>query len=129
MLALHGSVLWYRCLGGHERRFPGFGWVGGFVSGYVIGTTTSVCNTLKNTRVPYIGCPKATILCISLPTLFTKVMLLGAVLLGRSLEARQRFKAAMGLQRLFDARPDQVGVHLPRRRSSNRGCCPSPLAA
>ena len=38
-------------------------------------------------------------------------MLLGAVLLGRSLEARQRLKAARGLQRLFDARPDQVGTY------------------
>lgn len=36
-------------------------------------------------------------------------MLLGAVLLGRSLEARQRLKAATGLQSLFDVRPDQVG--------------------
>lgn len=38
-----------------------------------------------------------------------KVMLLGAVLLGRSLEARQRLKAAESLQHLFDVRPDQVG--------------------
>ena len=37
-----------------------------------------------------------------------KVMLLGAVLLGRSLEARQRLKAAESLQGLFDVRPDQV---------------------
>lgn len=36
------------------------------------------------------------------------VMLLGAVLLGRSLEARQRLKAARGLQGLFDVRPDQA---------------------
>lgn len=36
-------------------------------------------------------------------------MLLGAVLLGRSLEARQRLKAAESLQGLFDVRPDQVG--------------------
>lgn len=35
-------------------------------------------------------------------------MLLGAVLLGRSLEARQRLKAAESLQGLFDVRPDQV---------------------
>ncbi|CAM9270208.1 unnamed protein product, partial [Laminaria digitata] len=41
-------------------------------------------------------------------TFHEPVMLLGAVLLGRSLEARQRLKAARGLQRLFDARPDQV---------------------
>lgn len=37
-------------------------------------------------------------------------MLLGAVLLGRSLEARQRLKAARGLQGLFDVRPHQVKV-------------------
>lgn len=38
-----------------------------------------------------------------------KVMLLGVVLLGRSLEARQRLKAAESIQGLFDVRPDQVG--------------------
>lgn len=37
-------------------------------------------------------------------------MLLGAVLFGRSLDARQRLKAAKELQGLFDARPDQVGA-------------------
>lgn len=42
-----------------------------------------------------------------------KVMLLGAVLLGRSLEARQRLKAARGLQGLFDVRPDQVTFSMP----------------
>ncbi|CAM9854028.1 unnamed protein product [Ectocarpus sp. 13 AM-2016] len=36
------------------------------------------------------------------------VMLLGAILLGRSLEARQRLKAARGLQSLFDIRPDKA---------------------
>ncbi|CAM9610753.1 unnamed protein product [Pylaiella littoralis] len=41
-------------------------------------------------------------------TFHEPVMLLGAVLLGRSLEARQRLKAARGLQSLFDVRPDQA---------------------
>ncbi|CAM9092281.1 unnamed protein product, partial [Hapterophycus canaliculatus] len=42
-------------------------------------------------------------------TFHEPVMLLGAVLLGRSLEARQRLRAARGLQTLFDVRPDQAG--------------------
>lgn len=49
-----------------------------------------------------------------------KVMLLGAVLLGRSLEARQRLKAARGLQSLFDVRPDQVGNEKCRSNAISR---------
>ncbi|CAM9545229.1 unnamed protein product, partial [Scytosiphon promiscuus] len=45
-------------------------------------------------------------------TFHEPVMLLGAVLLGRSLEARQRLKAAQGLQTLFDVRPDQARARL-----------------
>ncbi|CAB1111114.1 unnamed protein product [Ectocarpus sp. CCAP 1310/34] len=41
-------------------------------------------------------------------TFHEPVMLLGAILLGRSLEARQRLKAARGLQSLFDIRPDKA---------------------
>lgn len=58
---------------------------------------------------PFAGIFTEVMLCIWLYSLLrAKVMLLGAVLLGRSLEARQRLKAAESLQGLFDVRPDQV---------------------
>ena len=48
-------------------------------------------------------------------------------MLGRSLEARQRLRAARGLQRLFDVRPDQVSDLLTPKAVEHSRLLSAPL--